>query len=145
MPVAVFAGFAMLSLWAVDGANTSIRAEDQSAGSSTAKALISHGKYLVHHVAKCIECHTPRDARGQIIDSRLLTGAPIPVTGPQYAQPWAAQSASIAGLGNYGDAYVRHLLTHGERPDGSFPASPMPKFNLTEEDADAMIAYLRSL
>lgn len=106
---------------------------------------IAHGKYLVHHVAQCIQCHTPRDPSGTLIQSQLLQGAPIPVRGPAFSKPWAAASASLAGLGNYQQGFVKHLLMHGKRPDGSRPESPMPRFHLTETDADAVIAYLKSL
>jgi mono/diheme cytochrome c family protein len=110
-----------------------------------AKSRIKQGKYLVHHVAQCIQCHTPRNATGALIESRSLTGAPIPLVGPAYAQPWAAESAWIAGLGSYDEAYVHYLLTHGRKPDGSQPKRPMPSFQMTDADATAVIAYLRSL
>lgn len=110
-----------------------------------AAARLARGKYLVHEVAHCDQCHTPRDANGNLIQSRLLTGAPIPVDGPEYAQPWAAASASIAGLGSYEQSYVFYLLTHGHKPDGTAPQAPMPQFRLTDRDARAVIAYLNSL
>lgn len=108
-------------------------------------SAVARGKYLVHQVAHCVQCHTPRDASGNLIESRLLTGAPIPVDGPGYAEPWAAASASIAGLGNYEQTYVFYLLTHGHKPDGTVPQAPMPHFRLTDRDARAVIAYLNSL
>ncbi|MEO8497823.1 MAG: c-type cytochrome [Planctomycetota bacterium] len=106
---------------------------------------VEHGKYLVHHVAQCVQCHTPRDGRGALDQSRLLTGAPIPVAGPEFSRSWAVASVSLAGLGNYDESFVRHLLTHGARPDGTHPKSPMPSFKLSLQDADAVIAYLKSL
>lgn len=111
---------------------------------AAAQAQIAHGKYLVHHVAQCIQCHTPRDAQGELIESRLLTGAVIPVVGPKSDAPWAAESVDLAGLGNYSVSFVRYLLIHGKRPDGTKPKSPMPTFNLSPADADAVIAYLKS-
>ncbi len=109
------------------------------------ESQIEHGKYLVHDVAQCVQCHTPRDRRGALDRSRLLAGAAIPVVGPQFARPWSAESASLAGLGNYDESFVRHLLTRGVRQDGTYPKSPMPSFRLNEPDADAVIAYLKSL
>lgn len=109
-----------------------------------AQSQIAHGKYLVHHVAQCIECHTPRDAKGDLMESRLLTGAAIPVVGPKSSPPWAAESVAIAGLGNYSESFVRYLLVHGKRPNGTQAKSPMPTFNLSPVDADAVIAYLKS-
>lgn len=107
--------------------------------------MVAHGKYLVHHVAQCIQCHTPRDRQGELDRSRLMTGAPIPVTGPAYSRPWAAESAALAGLGNYDESFVFYLLTHGHRPNGTRPKPPMPSFQLNDQDANAVIAYLKSL
>src|SRR5437762_2997648 len=42
-----------------------------------------HGRYIVEHVAMCIECHSGRDARGAILESERFLGAPIP-----FAPPW---------------------------------------------------------
>lgn len=119
--------------------------QERRSTAEEAQSPVAQGKYLVHQVAHCVQCHTPRDASGNLIESRLLTGAPIPVDGPEYAEPWAAASASIAGLGNYEQAYVFYLLTHGHKPDGTAPQAPMPHFQLTERDARAVIAYLNSL
>jgi mono/diheme cytochrome c family protein len=109
------------------------------------ESKIKHGKYLVHHVAHCDQCHTPRDHRGSLIQSLLLTGARIPVEGPKFSSPWAAESVSLAGLVNYDVSFVRHLMTQGARPDGTHPKPPMPSFRLSAEDADAVIEYLKSL
>lgn len=106
---------------------------------------IAHGKYLVHHVAQCVQCHSPRDEQGTLLDAELLTGAVIPVDGPASMRPWASVSVSLVGLGNYDESFVRYLLAHGQRPDGTHPKSPMPSFRLNDRDVDAVIAYLKSL
>ena len=120
---------------------------DAPAGAPTAvnKATIAHGKYLVHHVAQCVQCHTPRDEQGALLDAQLLSGAPIPVDGPANMRPWASVSVSLVGLGNYDESFVRYLLVHGRRPDGTSPKAPMPAFRLNDQDVDAVIAYLKSL
>lgn len=125
-------GTASLAAWS---AASSV--EDDSA--------VAHGKYIVHHVAQCVQCHTPRDAQGQLVEAELLGGAAIPVVGPAQLQPWASVSVSLAGLGNYDDSFVRHVLVHGRRPDGTRPRAPMPTFELNDHDADCVIAYLKSL
>lgn len=109
------------------------------------EARIKRGKYLVHQVAHCDQCHTPRDDRGTLNQSLQLTGARIPIHGPNGSPPWAAESVSLAGLGNYDVAFFRHLMTRGTRPDGTHPKPPMPAFQLTADDADAVIEYLKSL
>lgn len=109
------------------------------------ESKVEHGKYLVHKVAHCDQCHTPRDQRGALDQSKSLRGARIPVEGPKFSPPWAAESVSLAGLGNYDVSFIRHLMTRGTRPDGSHPKPPMPSFQLSAEDADAVIEYLKSL
>ncbi|MAT14539.1 MAG: hypothetical protein CMJ46_04635 [Planctomyces sp.] len=111
----------------------------------TNEESIAYGKYLVHDVAKCIECHTPRDASGELIDSRQMEGAPIPVEPPAFVDSWAAASASVAGLGNYEPDFVRHVLMHGTRPNGVVPDNPMPQFQMKQREADAIVRYLESL
>lgn len=126
--------------WAEDRAAA---AEENSQDEDQSK--IDHGKYLVHHVAHCSLCHTPRNEEGELISSRLLSGAAIPIQAPARFNPWAAQSASIAGLGNYDREFVVYLLTEGRRPDGSQPKNPMPSFQMKPDDAQAVVAYLESL
>lgn len=120
-------------------------AERDSSAVRPGQATIERGRYLVHEVAHCVDCHTPRDSRGQLLTDRMLTGAPIPLRGPQWSDDWAFQSASLAGLGNYETAFIIRLLTKGQRFDGSRPRPPMPVFHLTDEDAEAVVAYLQSL
>lgn len=107
--------------------------------------MIRRGEYLVHHVAKCIECHTPRDSRGRLIHQRLLQGAPIPVESPYPEMEWAFESPQIAGLPGWEPHTVETLLQTGRRPNGRAPRAPMPTFHMHAEDARAVVAYLKSL
>jgi len=115
------------------------------AGQRLQASEIERGKYLVHNVAKCIECHSPRDARGDLDARRLLQGAPIPLTSPFPNRPWAFQAPAIAGLPGWSEAEAVYLLTHGSRMSGQIPKGPMPRFSMTPEDARAVVAYLKSL
>ena len=107
---------------------------------------VEHGQYIVHHVAMCIYCHTPRGADGEPDMRRLLRGAPMPVGSPFPQQTWAFQAPKIAGLpgGWKADDLVRFLQT-GETPTGHQPRPPMPPFRMNEEDARGVAAYLQSL
>lgn len=142
--VGLFVGSVLVGVSVYSRTDVGFAKDSPTEQADAAQLQIAHGKYLVHHVAQCIQCHTPRDAQGDLIESRLLTGASIPVVGPKYCAPWAAESVDLAGLGNYSVSFVRHLLIHGKRPDGTKPKSPMPTFNLSQSDADAVIAYLKS-
>ncbi len=106
---------------------------------------LARGDYLVSHVAMCVQCHTPRDAKGELDRTRLLKGAPIPLRSPFPHQGWAFAAPAIAGLPGWTNHDALALLTTGRRPMGYTPKPPMPPFRLSREDADAVIAFLRSL
>lgn len=103
------------------------------------------GEYLVHQVAMCVQCHSPRNENGHLIPQRLLSGAPIPVASPFPNQQWAASAPKIAGLPGWVEADFVTLLMTGSRPTGETPRRPMPPFRMSREDAEAIAAYLRSI
>lgn len=106
---------------------------------------ISRGRYLVERVAMCVQCHTPRSQTGELLESRYLQGAPVPVTAPNFRIDWAYKAPAIAGLPGYTKQDGIKLLMEGVTPDGRIPNAPMPKFRLTRGDAEAVVAYLKSL
>lgn len=107
---------------------------------------VARGKYIVENVAQCVQCHTPRDASGNLLQDRWLEGAPIPVQSPYPNSPWAERAPSIAGASNFGADNVKYLLETGTvKRTGRPPQAPMPPFRMTPEDADAVVAYLVSL
>ena len=108
--------------------------------------LVSRGKYIVEDVAMCVECHTPRDDRGRLIEGENLKGAPVPVKPPEYPQiKWAPRAPAIAGMIGYTEQEGVRLLTSGETRDGRVPDPPMPPFRMSVRDAEAVVAYLKSL
>src|SRR5690606_30309715 len=86
------------------------------------------GKYLVHHVAMCVQCHSPRDEAGNLDRTRLLTGAPIPVSSPFRGEHWAVRAPSLAGMPGYTAEEMVRLLTKGVNRNGHIPLAPMPPF-----------------
>ncbi|MBY0276796.1 cytochrome c [Candidatus Binatia bacterium] len=112
---------------------------------SASSGDVARGRYLTHSVAMCIQCHTPRNADGTLDETRLFQGAAIPVESPFKGQEWAAQAPDIAGLGSFDEEDEMSVLTKGHRRDGHAPKPPMPPFRMSEEDARAVLAYLRSL
>lgn len=129
------------SLWiaavAVAVLATSVRADDP--------AQIERGRYLANDVAKCVECHTPRDSSGNLQRSELFRGAPIPLNAPPWmpATEWALRSPQISG--GAVNTIIVPILTTGRRATGEIPKRPMPTFHMSQEDAEAIAAYLRSL
>jgi mono/diheme cytochrome c family protein len=108
-------------------------------------AQIQHGKYLVEHVAMCVQCHTPRDTNGALDRTRLLQGAPIPVPAPFPTSQWAFEAPKIASLPGWTVEDAMRLLQTGMSATGYAPRPPMPPFRMTQEDAAAVVAYLKSL
>lgn len=126
--------------------NASLRATVGSSVSNLS-ASAERGRYLVERVAMCGHCHTPRDDRGELRPSQWLHGAPVPLSTPAgYAEKWTYKAPRIAGLPQYEtDADFVKLLTTGINRDGKEPMAPMPPYRMSEEDAQAIADYLRSL
>lgn len=109
------------------------------------QSMIDHGKYLVENVAMCEECHTPRDANNNLDESRRLQGAPIWIL-PVHANPnWGMNAPPLAGFGGYSDEQGEAVLEKGVGPNGLAVREPMHIYHMNHADAQAIIAYLRSL
>ena len=124
-----------------------LRGQTRVASSAPAPqaAVVARGEYLTRHVAMCVQCHTPRDANGNLIETKAFTGAPVPVTSPYQHQPWAFSAPRIAGLGGFTEEQIIALLTTGQATGREKPKPPMPPFRLSREDAEAVVAYLRTV
>jgi len=110
-----------------------------------AAALVARGEYLTTKVAMCVQCHSPRDEHGNVLLSQKFRGAPIPVTSPWPERQFAFRAPAIAGLPGFTDEQIIALLTEGQAINRDPPRPPMPPFRLTVQDAQAIVAYLRSL
>lgn len=107
--------------------------------------VVERGRYLATGIGMCGECHTPRNASGELQTDRWLKGAPIPVGTPEGYETWAYKAPRIAGLPQHTDDEFVRLMTTGVNRDDKPTRFPMPQFRMTEEDALAIAAYLRSL
>lgn len=102
---------------------------------------VERGRYIVENVAHCDRCHTPGGDGGHPDRAQWLQGAPIRQPGPD----WAVQAPRIAGRPPGTDESVITLLTTGIARTGEPPRPPMPQFHMTKADAQAVLAYLKSL
>ena len=121
--------------------NTQTRATDTRA----ADTQLARGRYLVEEVAKCSECHTPRDADMQLERSQWLQGAPIWIQPSRHIENWAQFAPSLAGLPGYSDEQMERVLEMGQAASGRAIQPPMHVYHLNHADAQAIVAYLRSL
>jgi mono/diheme cytochrome c family protein len=106
---------------------------------------IAYGAYLAGPAGHCIECHSPMGERGPDIQNRLGAG------GSEFHGPWGVSISSNitpTGLKDWTDTQIKQMVTTGKRPNGSPMAPPMayPYYtNISAEDLDAIVAYLRTL
>jgi mono/diheme cytochrome c family protein len=107
--------------------------------------VIARGKYIVEGVAACGECHTPRKQDGELDYSRWLAGAPVPYLSARPEPDWPIVAPRLAGSPPASDAQMITLLTTGMWVNGKPLRSPMPRFRMTHSDAEAVVAYLKSL
>lgn len=111
--------------------------------SSKPTGNVARGKYLVTQVGMCVDCHSPRDQKGQLIEEKALQGAPI-MFNPAVEMPWAGTAPPIAGLEGWTDAQAVRFFTTGVDKDGKPPRPPMPPYRFSKSDAADVVAYLRS-
>jgi mono/diheme cytochrome c family protein len=106
---------------------------------------LDHGKYLVEQVARCGDCHSPKNEKGEPMPGKELRGAPLlfkPITPPS---DWADKAPNIAGLRAWEEADAVKFLTTGIAYNDLPPRPPMPRYHMNREDAEAIVAYLKSL
>lgn len=112
--------------------------------SGTSIGNVERGRYLVENVANCWECHSTRDARGNIVPGTKFMGGPMVVRAP-WPIDWPNYFPRIAGLPGYADEDALRLLMQGAiKRDGTQLRLPMPRFQMNRQDAADVIAYLRS-
>lgn len=117
-------------------------------GSSRAAAdnsEIERGRYLVEEVAKCTECHTPRNAQGELEHSAWLQGAPIWIMPVRPIPNWADHAPALAGFPSFTEEEGERVLEKGIGPEGEILRPPMHIYHMNHADAKAIIAYLKSL
>ena len=109
------------------------------------KAEIEKGRYLVEEVARCPECHTPRQPDGKLDTAAWLQGAPIWIRPVAPIANWADNAPALAGLPGLTEDQVERVLEDGTKPNGEPLRPPMCVYHLSPPDARVIAAYLKSL
>jgi mono/diheme cytochrome c family protein len=122
-------------------------AQNQKPHDKTAGAgAVTRGKYIVEAVAMCGQCHTPRDDRGNPDRAHWLQGAPVRWLPAKPDPNWPIDAPRIGGTPlPASDADIIKLLTTGIWTTGNRLRPPMPQFRMDSGDAEAVIAYLKSV
>ena len=113
------------------------------------QAQIDRGKYLTV-LSGCSDCHTPGALLGTPDMKRVMGGSDVGFGIPGlgiFVGPNLTPDKET-GLGAWTDAEIIAAMTTGTRPDGRILTGVMPfeaLSHLTPADAQAIVAYLRSL
>jgi len=108
-------------------------------------AAVARGKYLVEGVAMCGQCHTPSDGNGKPDRARWLQGSSVPYLPAQPSADWPISAPRIGGTPPADDADMIKLLMTGIWTTGNRLRLPMPQFRMDRGDAEAVVAYLKSV
>jgi len=118
-----------------------------SGGPAAAQTPLERGTYLMRSIVACGNCHTPKGPEGELPGMELAGGFEFD------EPPFTAYAANITpdqetGIGSWSDAEIITAIREGKRPDGSIIGPPMPielYRHLSDADAEAIVAYLRSV
>lgn len=105
---------------------------------------VQRGQYLVERVAMCVDCHSPRDQKGEFARERWLGGSPVDFK-PLHPMLWADVAPPLAGLPGWKTEEAVKLLVTALPPNGKALRPPMPAYKMVRDDAKAIVAYLKSL
>ena len=119
------------------------------AAPASAETPVERGAYLAH-IMDCGGCHHTGAFTPQPNLETPLAGSDIgfEMPGMGYVYPPNLTPDEETGLGKWSDEEIIAAFTTGMRPDGRQLAPMMPWMSyahITADDANALVAYLRSL
>jgi mono/diheme cytochrome c family protein len=116
---------------------------------SAQSAQLERGKYLVEQVARCQECHTPKQDDGTFDTTKWLKGSMLTIKPVTEIKGWHAAAPNITSTSalwqRWGDDGMAKFLETATNPRGGKAGAPMPAYTMSREDAAAVAAYLKSL
>jgi mono/diheme cytochrome c family protein len=116
-----------------------------SSASPTQSAKVARGKYIAEGVGMCGDCHTPRDEKGGPVPGKTLQGAVLGIKPIAPMPVWADKTPNIAGLPGWTDEQAVKFLMTGVAYNGLPGRPPMPQYRMNRQDAEAVVAYLKTL
>ena len=109
---------------------------------------VAYGAYLSGPVAHCMDCHTPLDKGRRDMTRGGSGGFEMDAPGGGVITTPNLTPDPETGIGKWSDADIKRAVREGVRPNDA-QLVPIMAFgayrNMSEEDMDAIIAYLRSL
>ena len=143
--ILLMAGLGAVTLTSRRSAAEPAQAQKPANAPANQQSQIERGRYLVQDVAMCSECHTPREANGDTDNSRYLQGAAIWITPVHPTTSWGMRAPALAGFEGFTEEQGEQILEKGTGPNGLAIQQPMHIYHMDHADAQAIIAYLRSL
>jgi len=115
----------------------------------SAQDKVKRGEYLVK-IISCGDCHTQGALLGKPDMAKYMGGSEVGFFLPDLGYFYGSNLTpdKETGLGNWSEDEIVTALRTGMRPDGRKLAPIMPWMSfatLTDDDADAIAAYLKSL
>jgi mono/diheme cytochrome c family protein len=113
-----------------------------------ASALVERGEYLVEGIAGCGNCHTPRDANGQLIADQNLAGGFVIEEAAFTSYAPNITPHQETGIGSWSDEEIMRAVREGVHPSGRILGPPMSFAfyrGISDSDIRAIVAYLRSV
>ena len=147
----VLAAVAMTGLGCGD--NREKATVDAAPDTGGGQSPVERGQYIMNVLGACTFCHTPLLPNGERDTTRLLAGVncffDLDPTMDNFGCLSTRNLTNHAtGLANATDAQIKNAFQNGIRIDGK-PMSPVMPYwifhNMTDEDADAVVAYLRTV
>ena len=109
---------------------------------------VAYGRYIVTAEAHCFECHTPMGPQGPDMSKLGAGGMEIQLAPGMVVRTANITSDPETGIGKWTDQQIKDALTKGVTPTGQHlsPPMPFPWFkNMTPEDLDAVVAFVRTI
>ena len=113
---------------------------------------VAYGRYLAN-IAACTDCHSlGSHGPHKETDPRFMAGSDVPFSDARMGKVYARNLTPDleTGLGKYKPEEIKAAIRNGRRLDGKRVAPPMsvmtPHYSgMTDDDLDALVAYLGSL
>jgi mono/diheme cytochrome c family protein len=114
---------------------------------AAAETPLERGRYLMKSIVACGNCHTPQGPNGPVPGMELAGGLMMDDDAFTVRTPNITPDRAT-GIGAWTDEQLIVAIREGKRPDGSLIRPPMPVAlyrGISDEDARAIVAYLRSV
>ncbi len=135
----------LIAVAVATGLSLTLVSSGSAAPGSKAQAQVARGEYLVKAIGQCGDCHTPFTMTGGLVMDKWLQGKKLEF-GPLVPIPiWADYAPNIAGLPGWDSEKAVQFFMTGLAPNGQPARPPMPAYQMNRADAEAVVAYLKSL